>query len=68
MNPAAFSVKNRALVNAAMVLTIVVGLMAFAAMPRELTPRIGFNWAFINTEYPGANPAEVENLVTILLP
>ena len=64
MNPAAFSVRNRALVNAAMILTIVVGVMAFFDIPRELTPKIGFNWAFILTPYPGANPEEVEKLVS----
>jgi len=65
MNPAAFSVRNRALVNAAMILVIVVGVMSFFSIPRELTPKIGFNWAFILTSYSGANPEEVEKLVSI---
>ena len=65
MNLARHSIANRALVNAAMVLTLVVGLMALFAIPRELSPKVGFNWVFIEVLYPGANPEEVETLVVI---
>ncbi len=65
MNPAEYSVRNRALVNAVVILTLVVGIFALVTIPRELTPKVGFNWVFIITPYPGANPEEVEQLISI---
>ena len=65
MNPGAFSVRNRALVNAVFVLVVAVGLYSLLTIPRELNPRVGFNWAFITTVWVGANPEEVEQLISI---
>ncbi len=65
MSPAAFSIRNRALVNAAMILVVVIGAFSFINIPRELTPKVSFNWVFMFVDYPGANPEEVENLITI---
>jgi len=67
VNPAAHSVRNRALVNAVFVLVVAVGIHSLLTMPRELNPRVGFNWAFITTIYTGAMPEEVEELVSILI-
>ena len=38
----------------------------FIRIPRELNPKISFNWIFIVTVYPGANPAEIEKLAGFL--
>jgi multidrug efflux pump subunit AcrB len=65
MNPAAYAIRNRALVNAAVILVFAVGTFALISIPRELNPAIGFNWVFIDVLYPGANPEEVESLITI---
>jgi CzcA family heavy metal efflux pump len=65
MSPAAFSIRNRALVNAAILLVVVIGAFSFVNIPRELTPKVSFNWVFLFVDYPGANPEEVENLITI---
>lgn len=65
MSPARFAVNNRALIHAAMILVIVIGLIAYFAIPRELTSKVGFNWGFIIVEFPGANPQEVEDLVVV---
>ena len=65
MNPAAQSIRNRALVNALVIVIFAVGVHALITMPRELNPRVSFNWAFILTFYPGASPEEVERLITI---
>ncbi len=65
MNPGAFSVRNRALVNAVFVLVVAVGIYSLLSIPRELNPRVGFNWAFIDTIWVGANPEEVEQLISI---
>lgn len=64
-NPARFSVVNRAFVNAVFILVIAVGVWSLLTIPRELNPRVGFNWAFITVIWPGATPEEVEDLVTI---
>ena len=40
MSPAAFSIRNRALVNAAMILVLVVGIFAYIQIPRELNPKV----------------------------
>ena len=65
MNPAAQSIRNRALVNALVIVIIALGVHALITMPRELNPRVSFNWAFIVTFYPGASPEEVQRLITI---
>lgn len=65
MNPAEFSVRNRALVNAAVVLVLLIGAYSYIKIPRELSPRVSFNWAFISVAYPGASPTEIEDLVSI---
>ncbi|MCG8456036.1 MAG: efflux RND transporter permease subunit, partial [Holophagales bacterium] len=65
MSPAEFSVRNRALVNAVVIVIIAIGTWTLLHMPRELNPKVGFNWAFVITFYPGASPEEVERLITI---
>ena len=65
MNPAVASIRNRALVNALVIVVIVVGVYSLITMPRELNSQVGFNWAFILNTYPGASPEEVERLITI---
>jgi len=65
MNPAAFSIRNPALVNAVMIVVIAIGTYTLVTMPRELSAEVSFNWAFILTPYPGASPEEVERLVSI---
>jgi multidrug efflux pump len=64
---ARFSVRNPLLVNLAMVTIMLVGAYAFVVIPREGSPDINFNWAFVTVPYPGAAPEEVEQLVTVPL-
>ena len=65
MRLARFSVKNVLLINLAMATILLLGAYAFLVLPREASPDINFNWAFVTTPYPGAAPIEVEQLVTI---
>ena len=58
------SVNNPVLANLLMVIIIVFGLYAWINLPRELTPEIELQSAFVTTLYPGASPEEVEKLVT----
>lgn len=46
------------------VLPILVGVMAFATMPKELNPDIPLPLALVVVPYPGAAPEEVESLIT----
>ncbi|MBT5532376.1 efflux RND transporter permease subunit, partial [Candidatus Poribacteria bacterium] len=64
---ARFSVRNPLLVNLAMVTIMLLGAYAFIVIPREASPDINFNWAFVTVVYPGAAPEEVEQLVTVPL-
>ncbi len=65
MNPGELSVRNRALVNAVFILIVAVGAYSLITIPRELNPKVGFNWAFITVAYTGATPEEMEELVAI---
>ena len=58
------SVNNPVLANLLMIIIIVFGLYAWINLPRELTPEIALQSAFVTTLYPGASPEEVEKLVT----
>ena len=55
---------NHPLANIAFVVVIVMGLLAYAQMPREQDPEINFNWVNISTALPGASAADVEERVT----
>ncbi|MFC2084844.1 efflux RND transporter permease subunit [Bacteroidota bacterium] len=63
MNIAKFSVRNKVLVNLLMVGLFIFGWISLNRMPTELNEPVSFNWAFITVIYPGASPAECENLI-----
>ena len=57
-------IRNHPLANIAFAVVIVLGMLAFAGMPREQDPEINFNWVNISTALPGARAADVEDRVT----
>jgi multidrug efflux pump subunit AcrB len=63
MKIAKFSVKNSVLVNLMMVGLFIFGFISLLMLPKELNPNVNFNWVFVQILYPGASPAEVENLI-----
>ena len=63
MSPISFSIKNPVLVNILMVAVLILGLVAFLSLPRELISEISFNWVFIIVPYFNATPSEIEDLV-----
>ena len=65
MSPIRLSVRNPVLANLLMITLTVIGVLAFIDLPRELMPKISFNWAFIITPYPNVPAEDVEQLVTI---
>jgi multidrug efflux pump subunit AcrB len=59
-----FFLSRRVLANLLTLFLIVVGAFAFLTTRREMIPEFTFFMVMIETRYPGASPAEVEELVT----
>jgi multidrug efflux pump subunit AcrB len=59
-----FFLSRRVLANLLTLFLIVVGSFAFLSTRREMIPEFTFYTVMIETRYPGASPAEVEELVT----
>ena len=45
-------VQNPIIANLLMIAIIVLGSLAFIALPRELMSKVSFNWVFLYTAYP----------------
>jgi multidrug efflux pump len=58
------ALKNPVSVIVLAVLLFVIGLWSFKGMRREAFPEIKIPYIFVTTLYPGANPPEIENLIT----
>ncbi|MCX8086116.1 MAG: efflux RND transporter permease subunit [Rhodocyclaceae bacterium] len=56
--------ENHPLANIAFGVVLLLGLYAYATMPREQDPEINFNWVMITTVLPGASAEDVEKRVT----
>ncbi len=56
--------KNHVLANLTFVLVLVIGFLAYNALPRQQDPTINFNWINITTILPGASASDVEAKVT----
>ncbi len=59
-----FTLAQSVLFNLMFVILMVVGAWAFLSLPVERYPNVQIGKVYIETAYPGANPAEVEALVT----
>jgi len=55
--------KNR-ITTMALITVIFGGLVAFQQIPRAKDPGFVFRWASVETDFPGAGPERVEQLVT----
>ncbi|MFC2149994.1 efflux RND transporter permease subunit [Calditrichota bacterium] len=60
-----YSVRNPVLVNLLMVAILILGMASLAELPRELSPKVSFNWAFIVIPFPGVGAEEVEKLIVV---
>jgi len=56
--------RNHVLTNLAFGLVLVVGFLAYLALPRQKDPSINFNWIVVTTVLPGAAALDVEKKVT----
>lgn len=57
-------IRNHPLANIAFVVVLIMGVLAYQAMPREQDPEINFNWLNVTAVLPGAGAADVEKKVT----
>ena len=58
------SIRRPVTVTMVMVAAVVFGIVAFGRLPINLLPDISYPTLTIRTEYPGAAPGEVENLIS----
>jgi multidrug efflux pump subunit AcrB len=59
-----FALKNPVSVIVLAAILFITGLMSFSGMRRESFPEIKIPYIFVTTVYSGANPPEIENLIT----
>ena len=64
MNFYARLIQNHPLANIAFAVVLVMGALAYLAMPREQDPEINFNWVMVTDVLPGASAEDVEKRVT----
>ncbi|MDO8644039.1 MAG: efflux RND transporter permease subunit, partial [bacterium] len=64
MNLTAFLIRHKLLINLLSVFLVVAGLSAVFRIPREAFPNIVFDVVTVRTNYPGANPSQIEKLIT----
>ena len=55
---------NHPFANVTFAVVLLVGLLAYNALPRERDPEINFNWVNIVTVFPGASAEDIEKRVT----
>jgi len=67
MNLAKFSVKNSLFVNFLSFLMLILGIIAAFLTRKEAFPNVQFDFAQVQTAYPGATSEDVEKYVTIPL-
>jgi multidrug efflux pump subunit AcrB len=65
MNVGKFSVSNSVLINVLMIAVLLMGVLSFLRLPRELMSDVAFSWVFIAVPYPGVSAEEIEKNVTI---
>jgi multidrug efflux pump subunit AcrB len=62
-----FSLDNPLLVNLGLVIILIMGVLAWRALPQEIFPVVELDMVSIVTEFEGASPAEVEQQVTLTI-
>ena len=55
-----WTIRNMPAMNSLMVAVLLVGMMAFASMRREVFPELDLEIVLVTVPYPGATPEEVE--------
>ena len=58
------SIKRPVMISMVLAALLLFGLMAFIALPLNLTPNVEFPFVVIQTVYPGASPDQIESQIT----
>ena len=64
MDLTSFALERRTVAGTLIVLLIFAGLSAYLSSPRQMDPGFVVRTAFIQTQFPGASPERVEQLIT----
>ncbi|MEM7785766.1 MAG: efflux RND transporter permease subunit, partial [Planctomycetota bacterium] len=64
MNPGSFYFRNPRLMLLTVSLILVAGLSSFSLLPRMEDPALVSRGAFVNTVFPGAEPSQIESLIS----
>ena len=64
MNLARFALRNPVTILMAVLGTIILGMISFSKLPVDMFPEITFPSITVATFYPGANPQDMERMVT----
>jgi HAE1 family hydrophobic/amphiphilic exporter-1 len=64
MNLAQFAVNRPIAVVMLILIVLLLGMVSFAGLTIDLFPELNLPWAIVITDYAGAGPQEVENMVT----
>ncbi len=62
-----FSIDNPLLINFGLVIILIMGVLAWRALPQEIFPVVELDMVSIVTEFEGAAPAEVEQQITLAI-
>ncbi len=62
-----YSVRNPIIVNMLMIAILILGTVSLLELPRELNPKVAFNYVFIIVPYPGVGAEEVEKMIVVPL-
>jgi multidrug efflux pump subunit AcrB len=60
-----FSIANPLITNLTLVLVLLLGVLSWYAMPREMFPVVDLDMARVTTVFEGASPEEVEQQITL---
>ena len=58
------SIKRPVMISMVLAALLLFGIMAFFALPLNLTPNVEFPFVVIQTVYPGASPDQIESQIT----
>ena len=64
MNLARFALRNPITILMAVLMVIILGIISFTKMPVDMFPEITFPSITVATFYKGANPQDIERMVT----
>lgn len=62
--PTSWAIDNRVSIYVATVIICIAGIMTYISRPKENFPEVVFPQIYVATIYPGAAPADVENLIS----